>query len=203
MTVASFAAAIVARHRVRRRFGPRLGLVFARRPLAAAAGSPARERHACASAASVRLELVLAPRISLTLATPRHEGPSTVRVAAASPQLHEARIAARQLERVVEHAATLAVRHERVAVDPAVAFGQMPPGTNASLAASPPQLVLARTSAAPPASADSPAAPTARQPAPSAAAWAPAPHEIERLTDRVLSSIDRRLVAERERRGAV
>jgi hypothetical protein len=203
MSVAAFTAWVVARHRVRRRPRPSPSLVFARRPRSTPAASPARARLAGPPAASLRLQLLLAPRISMTFGVSRRNDPTGVPEPSTPPQVREARIAARQLERVIEHAGTLAVRHERVAVVPAVAFGHRLPGPNAPAAAMPPQLVLAHTSARVPAPADSPAPPPVRQPAQGPIAWAPAAHEIERLADRVLSSIDRRFVAERERRGAV
>jgi hypothetical protein len=198
MTAATaFAAGIAARHRVRRVAMPARPLAFARLRLPPATRRPPTTPSVVPRAAELRL--VLAPR--LTVSVTNQAAAPAVHSVPAAPRLVDARIASHQIERLVERAHTLEVRRETVPAPPAAAFGHRPQTPSAPRPVAPAPLVLARTPEPAPAPA-AVAAPPLAPVAPGALAM-PAPFEIERLTDRVMASMDRRIMAARERRGHV
>jgi hypothetical protein len=199
MTAASaFAAGIAARHRVRRIGMPGSRVVFARLRLPAATR---RQRPAPpAVPRATQLRLVLAPRVEVSVTNEAAAAPA-LRLAPAPPRLIDSRIATRQIERLVERAHTLQVRRETVPAPATAAFGHRPAAPAAKPLTRPP-LVLARPPAPAATVPAAPAAPTLAPVAPAPLAT-PAPFEIERLTDRVLATMDRRILAARERRGHV
>jgi hypothetical protein len=202
MTAASaFAAGIAARHRVRRFAMPVRRLVFARLRLPVAPRWPRPAPPAVPRAAQLRL--VLAPRVEVSVTNEAAAPAPVLQLVPAPLRLVDTRIASRQIERMVERAHTLQVRRETVPAAATAAFGHQP---SAPVAAprpvAPAPLVLHRPPVPAPLVPPEPAAPPAMPAAPAPFAM-PAPFEIERLTDKVMASIDRRFIAERERRGHV
>ncbi len=115
----------------------------------------------------------------------------------------DARVAGGRIERLLQRVHLLEVRRESAPAPATAAFGHRPAvAAPVTPRMAPATMVLARPAATAPA-----AAPEAPQPPAPAmtppALTAPARFEIERLADRVMASIDRRFIAERERRGNV
>jgi hypothetical protein len=172
---------------------------FTLRRIAAASPPVVARTH---SAPAPRLELVLAPRFEL-----RSDAPAPLVMPPTPPpppRVRETLVLRERLDRTVERAERLSTRVDAGA-RPAAAALAPPPATAAPMRVPPPPpaaMVLA-TPAAPPAAAEAeqprvvPGAPT---PAP-----APAPGKVEigALTDDVMRALDRRVAAERERRGRV
>jgi hypothetical protein len=201
MTAASaFAAGIAARHRVRPFAMSARRLVFARLRLPVATRRPRPAPPAVPRAAQLRL--VLAPRVEVSVTNQAAAAPA-LQLASTPLRLVDSRIATRQIERLVDRAHTLQVRRETVPAPATAAFGHRPGASvTGPRPMAPAPLTLARPPVpAPPVPAE-PAAPSLAPVAPAPVAM-PAPFEIERLTDRVLATMDRRILAARERRGHV
>ena len=173
--------------------------------------------HTAATTIRQQIRLVLAPRYEL--ARHLHEAPL------APPEVREAEAVRHEVERLVERIVTRTTRVEAPA-RPAPArtatrsgHRQVPPAAAAvaSLARSTEQTPRPAASAfprlAPPrppaAAAHPPAAPAGRSAEPHAAspsarvARPEPPLDVARITDRVLETLDRRLIAQRERRGRI
>jgi hypothetical protein len=199
MTAAAFATGIAARHRVRRTAMPFRRVVFARLRLPVTPRPPRTAPQLVPRTGQLRL--VLAPQFAI--AVTNQAGPPAVPApppTPAAPRLADARIAGRQIERLVERVHQLEVRRETVPAPATAALGHRPGAAPVSRPIVAAPLVLAR----PPVPA--PAAPVTTPPVAAAAPQpvaVPASFEIERLTDRVLASMDRRILAVRERRGHV
>jgi hypothetical protein len=159
------------------------------------------------TAPAPRLELVLAPRFEL-----REAGPPPLVMPPAPPasppppRVRETLVLRERLERTAERAERLSTRVDAAArpAPPALA-PPVPAAAPAPVPPPPPAAMVLQTAGAPqpPASAladDPHAAPGAPGPAP---APAPAKLEIGALTDDVMRTLDRRIAAERERRGRV
>lgn len=199
---AAIAASVIARHRLRRVRRAPLRLVLGRlgRPPAHVS---IEHRTAVAGA---RLQLVVAPTFTLSrIVAAGAAAPAGSPIAPTTARLRPGIL---EVQRLVERVVRLLERREAVppTAPPAMVSGA---STTARPGPAPPHdLVLATP---PPA----PAQPAAAAPAPALATRAPAPRpptdpglpatgaDLARLADHVLARIDRRIVAERERRGRV
>jgi hypothetical protein len=156
--------------------------------------------------AGARLQLVVAPTFALsrTVVTGA-PAPGAVPIA---PAVTAPRAGVLEVQRLVERVVRLVERREAVLAPAAPSTVPTAPGPARSAPALRGDLVLAKPPPAPPvgAAAQPARAPAARalaatqpaDPAPPAAAA-----DLARLTDHVLARIDRRIVAERERKGRV
>lgn len=196
---AAIAASVAARHRLRRVHRSPLGLVLVR-----LARPPARVsiEHRTA-VAGARLQLVVAPTFALsrTVVTGA-PAPAAVPIA---PAVTAPRAGVLEVQRLVERVVHLVERREAVLPPAAPSTVPTAPAPARSAPALRRDLVLAKpppvAAAAQPARAPAARALAATQPADPASPAAAA--DLARLTDHVLARIDRRIVAERERKGRV